>query len=417
MKLTNRQCETAKPKLKDGVLTDNKLFDGGGLFLLVKKDSGTKLWRLKYYYLGKEKLMSLGAYPQVTLAEAREKREEAKKLLGMSPPQDPIMKREENNRLALHDNANTFEAVALEWHETKKNQWSEDYAHKVMRCLTMNVFPYIGQRPIAQITPPELLDCLRKVEKRGALDILGRTKQLCGMVFRYGVATGKCERDASADLRGALKVHKKEHFRTIEAKQIPVFINALERNEARLYERTRRAVWLSMLTFVRPVELRKAQWSEINFEEQVWSIAANKMKSRRDHIVPLSKQAIEVLKEQREETGHLNTDWVFPSQVRPKQPMSDGTVNMAIKRLGFGKELVAHGFRALARTVIREKLGLDSEIIERQLAHKASGPLGESYDRTKFIEQRIPMMQVWADYLVAVSSQGKVITGNFKKAS
>ena len=375
--------------------------------------NGNKLWRLKYRFLGKENRFSLGAYPVVTLAGAREGREEAKKLLAHNI--DPSNAKKQAKQRAMLNAANTFQAVACEWHENQKDKWSVGYAQKIMRCFEMNAFPYIGSRPLAEITPPELLECLRKVEKRGALDIAGKTKQLCGMVFRYGIQTGKCDRDAAADLRGALKTRKTAHFRTLDQKEMPQFLKALERNEARIFERTRRAVWLSLLTFCRPGEIRQAQWSEIDFEAKEWHIAAHKMKMRRAHIVPLSKQALAILQDQKEETGHLNTDFVFPSQIRPKKPMSDGTVNKAIKRLGFGDEMVAHGFRALARTAIREKLGFDSEIIERQLAHKASGPLGEAYDRTQFLPERKKMMQRWADYLDMLASDGKVVAGNFKK--
>lgn len=236
-------------------------------------------------------------------------------------------------------------------------------------------------------------------------------------MFRYGIQTGKCERDAAADLKGALKTRKTEHFRTIDAKDIPAFIRAVEVNDARLYARTQRAIKLSMLTFCRPGEIRQARWSEIDIEEKLWTIPAEKMKARRDHLVPLSRQALAVLKEQKEETGALNTDYVFPSQIYPRQCMSDGTVVRAINRLGFGSKMVAHGFRALARTTIREKLGYDSEIIERQLAHKESGPLGEAYDRTQFLDKRRKMMQHWADYLDAAASNGKVIAGNFKRTA
>lgn len=375
--------------------------------------NGSKLWRLKYRYLGAERRLSLGAYPLVTLAEARESRDEIKKLL-MKEIDPATAKREKKNNI-IRNAENTFQAAALEWCENQKDRWSEGYAQKIKRCLEMNTFPYIGARPISQITPPELLECLRRVEKREALHIAGKTKQICGMVFRYGIQTGKCERDASADLKGALKTKKTTHYRTIDAPVITKFLQALERNEARIFERTRRAVWLSLLTFQRPGEIRQAQWSEINFETKEWHIAAHKMKMRRDHIVPLSRQALAILKEQKEETGHLNTDFVFPSQIRPKQAMSDGTVNKAIQRLGFGDDMVAHGFRALARTTIREKLGYDSEIIEKQLAHKTSNPLGEAYDRTQFLPQRKKMMQHWSDYLDALASGGKVIAGNFKK--
>ncbi len=406
MKLTDTACKNAKPAEKP-----YKLFDGAGLYLEVMP-SGSKLWRIKYRYLGAERRLSLGAYPIVTLAEAREKRDEIKKLLTRDI--DPAQEKREKKGEIMRNAGNTFHAVALEWHENHKERWSEGYAQKIMRCLQMNVFPYIGLRPISQITPPELLDCLRKVEKRDALHIAGKTKQICGMVFRYGIQTGKCERDASSDLKGALKTRKTKHYAAFDAKDLPEFMRTLERNEARLYERTRRAIWLSLLTFQRPGEIRQAQWSEIDFDEKVWCIMANKMKMRRDHIVPLSKQVIKILMEQKEETGHLNTDWVFPSQVRPKQAMSDGTVNAALKRLGFAGEAVAHGFRALARTTIREELGYDSEIIEKQLAHKTRDPLGEAYDRTKFLQERKKMMQEWANYLDIASAGGKVIQGKFK---
>lgn len=407
MKLTDTACKNAKPVDKP-----YKRFDGGGLYLEVMPN-GNKLWRLKYRYLGKEKRISLGAYPLVSLAEAREGRGEAKKLLIRDI--DPSTARRDRKHNFIRNAQNTFEAVAREWYENQENRWSKKYAAKVMRGMTVNIFPFIGSRPIAQITPPELLDCLRKIEKRGALDIAGRTKQICGQVFRYAIQTGKCERDAAADLKGALKTRKKTHFASIEGKDISAFINALERNDARLYARTRRAIWLSMLTFVRPGEIRQACWSEVDWQEKQWTIPADKMKMHRDHIVPLSKQALAILKEQKEETGQLNTDWVFPSQIKPRQCMSDGTVNRAIKRLGYGGKMVAHGFRALARTTIRERMGHDSEIIEKQLAHKTRNPLGEAYDRTQFLPQRVKMMQEWADYLDAQAAMGagKVVRAQF----
>lgn len=411
MKLSDLACKSAKPQDKP-----YKKFDGGGLHLLVKP-SGSKLWRLKYRYLGTEKLLSIGPYPLISLAEARDAREKAKKLLAQDPPIDPMNQREENKRNAVRKAENTFKLVALEWHEQNKERWSKNYAYKVLKGLELNVFPYIGNRPIAEITPTELLnECLRKPERRGSLDIAGRTRQICGQIFRYGIQTGKCEWNAAENLRGALKTKKTEHFRALDIKDVPDFLKALERNEARLFERTRSAVWLSLYTFCRPKEIRMARWEDIDFEEKLWTIPAEIMKMKREHMVPLSRQAIDVLQEQKGELETLNTPWVFPSQVRPKEPMSDGTVNKAIKRLGYGEDMVAHGFRALARTTIREKLGYDSEIIERQLAHKASGPLGEAYDRTQFLDKRTAMMQHWADYLDAVASGGKVVKGNFRKA-
>lgn len=407
MPLTNTQCQNAKPKEKP-----YKLADGGGMYLEITPN-GSKYWRLKYRWLGKEKRLALGVYPLVSLADAREKREEARKLLVKDI--DPSVAKKQAKLQAVIEASNTFQATALEWLDIQKARWSKGYANKVMRRLEMHVFPHIGTRPISQITPPQLLECLRKIEKAGALDMAGRAREVCGQVFRYGIQTGKCERDPTADLRGALKAGKTEHFRTIEAKELPDFLKALDRNEARIFERTRRAVKLSLLTFCRPGEIRQARWPDIDFEEALWTIPGDKMKSRRDHIVPLSKQALAVLKEQKEETGHISTDYVFPSQIRPKQSMSDGTVNRAIERLGYGETMVAHGVRALARTTIREKLGYDSEIIERQLAHKASGPLGEAYDRTQFLDKRRKMMQEWANFIDAAAREGKVIAGNFRQ--
>ena len=407
MPLTDIQCKNAKPKERP-----YKLFDGGGLYLEVLT-SGKRLWRLKYYFLKKEKRISFGAYPLVSLAEAREKRDNAKKLLIDSI--DPSKARK-NQKAEISKNAeNTFKAIALEWYDLNSERWSKGYAQKNMRILEMNLFPYIGGDPIAEIKPPDLLDCLRKVEKRGALDIATKTKQIAGMVFRYGIQTGKCEWNAAENLNGALKTRKTKHFAAFDEKQLPAFLKALERNEARMFERTRRAVWFSLYTFQRPGEIRQAQWSEIDWEAKEWHISANKMKMRRDHIVPLSHQALEILEAQREEVEHLNTDWVFPSQVKHRNPMSDGTVNKAIKSLGFGDIAVAHGFRALARTTIREKLKYDSEVIEKQLAHKTRNPLGEAYDRTQFLDERKKMMSAWANYVDALASENKVIHGNFEK--
>ena len=406
MKLTDIQCRNAKPKEKT-----YKIADGGGMYLEISPN-GSKYWRLKYRIFNKEKRLALGVYPKVTLQEAREKREEAKKLIRNGT--DPVKAKRQAKAAAIANAENTFKIVALEWHNKNIDRWSDNYAKKVLKGLELNVFPFIGNRPIADITPPELLnDVLRKPEKRGSLDIASRTKQICGQVFRYGIQTGKCEWNAAENLQGALKTKKTEHFRTIDAKDLPLFLKALERNEARLFERTRRAVWLSLYTFCRPKEIRMARWEDINLDEATWTIPAEIMKMRRPHFVPLSHQTISVLKEQKIETDILNSEWVFPSQIRPRNPMSDGTVNKAIKRLGYGKDMVAHGFRALARTTIREKLKYDSEVIERQLAHKASGALGEAYDRTQFLDERVEMMQAWADYIDALSNHGEIVKVKF----
>ena len=408
MKLTDMACKTAKATEKQ-----IKKFDGGGLYLLIKPN-GSKLWRLKYRFLGKEKLLSIGQYPIISLAEARTARDSAKKLLAQTPPIDPMADKNRIKREAIRNVENTFKAIALEWYNQNAERWSKNYAGKVIKGLELNVFPFIGARPIAEITPAELLnECLRRPEQRGSLDIASRTRQICGQIFRYGIQTGRCEWNAAENLKGALKTKKTEHFRTIDSKQIPSFLKALERNEARLFERTRRAVWLSLYTFCRPQEIRMARWQDIDFNDATWTIPAEIMKMRRPHIVPLCEEALSILREQKKEVKVLNSPWVFPSQNKPKNPMSDGTVNKAIKRLGYGKEMVAHGFRALARTTIREKLKYDSEVIERQLAHKPSGALGEAYDRTQFLPERVQMMQDWANYLKIASSENTITKGTF----
>ncbi len=408
MKLTNTACKNAQPKDKQ-----YKLFDGGGLYLLVRPNN-SKLWQLKYRYLGKEKTFSIGKYPDVGLADARKGRENSKALLAQTPPKDPMEHKAEVKRDAIIEANNTFKAVALEWHKTQHNQWSTSYAKTVLNRLEKNIFPRLGNRPISDIKTIELLNCLREIEKRGAYDVLKRTTQVCGQIFRYGVQTEKCERDIAADLKGALTAPKVTHFRTLDIKQLPDFINALKANKARIFERTRRAVWLSLYTFCRPIEIRSARWEDLDFNTKLWTIPAKRMKMRRDHIVPLSAQVIEILKEQKQEVELFNTEWVFPSQYKLKNPMSDGTVNKAIKRLGFGDDMVAHGFRALARTTIREQLDYDSESIEKQLAHKSAGALGEAYDRTQFLDKRKVMMQDWSDYIDTLAGNGKVIEGKFE---
>jgi integrase len=397
MKLTDKACKNAKPQNKQ-----YKMFDGGSLYLLIKPN-GSKIWTQKYRFLGKEKTISFGPYPLVSLAEAREKRQEVKKLLDKNI--DPSEARKKAKQKAIRDSQNTFKAIALEWHEIKKPNWSESHAQNVLHRLKRDVFPYIGNSSIQKLDAPDILEMLRKIEKRGALDLAGRTRQICGQVFRYGTQTGRCRYDPTPPLSGALKTRKTEHFPALDTKELPELISALEKNDARLYPRTRRAIKLSMLTFLRPGELRQATWSEIDFETKEWHLPAERMKMKRPHVVPLSRQAIALLQKQKDEAELLNTNWVFPSQVRPRNPMSDGTVNVALKKLGFHGRQTAHGFRALARTAIREKLNYDPDVIEAQLAHKAAGPLGEAYARAQFLDQRKIMMQDWADYIDGVSQE------------
>ncbi len=406
MKLTDTACRNAKAKDKP-----YKKADGGGLYLYVKPD-GARYWRLKYYFLGKEKLLALGIYPIVSLQEAREKRDDTKRLLDAG--KDPSHVKKEKKRQTLERHKNTFEVIAREWHESQLNRWSTNHGLNVMRRLEVDVFPYIGKRPIADITPPELLDVLRKIEKRGALDVTARVKQISGQVFRYGIATGKCERDSSADLQGALKVGKVKHFATLDIKEVPEILQTLERNHARLFPRTQRAIKVLMLTFVRTGELINATWDEFDLEKGQWEIPGWRMKMKNPHIVPLSRQVVELLREQKEETEHLNTNWVFPSQVRPKDPMSNNTILFAIGRLGYKKRMTGHGFRALAMSNIKEKLGYRHEVVDRQLAHAQRNKVDRAYDRAQFLDQRRKMMQEWANYIDKIA---KGSASSFKRAA
>jgi len=404
VKLTDSACRNAKPKKKP-----YKIADGGGLYLLVKPD-GAKYWRVKYYHLGKEKLLALGVYPLVTLAAARDNREGAKKLLAAGT--DPMTAKKDGIRKAVRNASNTFEVVAREWHGNQLGGWSKDYADNILRRLEVDVFSHIGQRPIADIDAPELLEVLRKIEKRGALDLAKRIKQACGQAFRYGIATGRCTRDPAADLKNALKVAKGEHFASLDIKELPDFLKALERNDARLYQQTRHGIKLLMLTFVRTRELIDATWDEFDFENAVWEIPAARMKMRKAHIVPLSKQALVILKAQKELTGQWR--WVFPNQVRPIKPMSNNTILFAIGRMGYKGKMTGHGCRALAMSTIKEKLGYRHEVVDRQLAHAHRNSVDAAYDRAKFLDDRKKMMQEWADYLDKVARAGEVIIGNFK---
>lgn len=391
MKLTHKACEQAEAKEKP-----YKKSDGDGLYLEIMPNKA-KYWRFRYRWLGKEKRLALGVFPRTSLADARKGREAAKKLLAEGI--DPSEARKESRRQAEQEGDNTFKALALEWHENTKNKWAEKHGQNILHRLEIDILPYIGKFNVTKIKAPDVLSMLRKVEKRGALDIAGRCRQICRQVFLYGIQTGKCEANPAEYLKGALQTHKTKHFHALEPRELPELLQALQNNNARLFARTRRAIMLSLLTFLRPGELRQAEWSEIDYVRKQWIIPAAKMKARKDHIVLLSDQAVALLREQFAETGHINTPYVFPSQIKPSKPMSNGTVLVALKKLGFGGRMTAHGFRALARTAIREELEYDPDVIEAALAHKPLGALGAAYDRSIFINKRKEMMQAWADYI------------------
>lgn len=405
--LTNKDVNNAKPDE-----SPYQLSDGRGMYLVISP-TGSKYWRFKYRFLNRERRMALGVYPDVSLADAREKREAARKLVAAGV--DPAIAKKDQKRRAILNNANTFEAVAREWHANRSERWQPKHAKTTMRRLEANLFPYLGSRPIADIDAPEVLEVLRRVEKRGAFHSAGNLKQFCGQIFRYGIATGRCHRDHAADLKGALKVGKTTHFAALDIKEMPEFLKALENNDARLYDRTRRATRLLMLTLLRTSELIEARWSEIDLENAVWVVPAPRMKMRKEHIVPLSKQALAILEAQKEETGHFNTEWVFPSLHRPQKHMSNNTILFAIGRMGYKKKMTGHGFRALAMSTIKEKLGYRHEVVDRQLAHAPGNKVDRAYDRAKFLDDREKMMQEWADYLDVVAKSSNVLVGKFQK--
>lgn len=404
--LTDTKVKQAKPRDKDYKLADEK-----GLFLLVKKN-GAKYWRVKYRFAGKEKMLALGVYPEVSLKEARNGRDKARQQLRAGT--DPSAARKAEKLANVEAGANSFKAIATEWFDVKLADKSKSYRDRSLRALEKNLYPSIGQRPISEITPPELLSCLRKIESRGALEMAKRTKQVAGLVFRYAISTGRAERDPSQDLAGALQPSNKRHFAAItEPKAAGRLMLAIEGFEGTATVKA--ALRLSPLLFCRPGELRHMEWSEINWDESRWELPAEKMKMRQPHIVPLAKQAVEILKEQEKFTG--NGRYVFPSARGRSRPLSDNGVRTALRTLGYDNEtMTAHGFRAMARTILDEVLGVPPEHIEAQLAHKPHGPLGAAYNRSKYLADRVLMMQRWADYLDALKAEaqsGNVVAGNF----
>ena len=403
MKLTNIKCKNSKPADKP-----YKLSDGQGMYLDVRPN-GSKYWRLKYRVNGKEKLLALGVYPETTITKARDKRAEARKLIGEGI--DPSQHRKKEKALALESTKNTFEAVARDWYENRKSRWRPHYAKEIITRLQNDIFPAIGDFPIKEIEPPLLLQVIRKIENRGAHELAKRQLQKCGEIFRYAIATGNAVRDPSADIREALKPVKKGHFAALDIKELPDFIKAIEKNDARLYQNTRNALKLIMLTFVRTSELINARWDEIEFEAKEWVIPAERMKMGKEHIVPLSNQAIKILEWQKELAGHWPL--VFPSSVKPQKSISNNTILGAIKRLGYQGRMTGHGFRALAMSAIKQELGYRHEVVDRQLAHAPKSKVDQAYDRALFLEDRKVMMQDWADYLDAIAQSEKVIIGKF----
>jgi integrase len=374
-----------------------KLFDGGGLFLLVSP-TGTKSWRLKFRFQGKEKLLTIGQYPAISLKDARERTLQAKKLL--TDGLDPSAEKKQIKLTQRH----TFEYIAREWHQKQAPKWGEGYTAKVLCNLEKSAFPYIGSRPVAEITGPELLAVLRRLEARGTIAQAHAVNGLCGAVFRYAVACGLAERDPSADIRGALTAHVKKHFPAItDPERVGELL--LKIDEYWGMTPTRCALQLLALTFCRPGEVRKAEWSEFDFEDRLWRIPSAKMKMSRDHIVPLCDQALAVLEEMRLFSDHSR--YVFVNQRTHVKPIGVYSLVSALRILGYDREeMCAHSFRAMASTLLNEQ-GYPADAIERQLAHVPRERVRAVYNRAEYLPERRKMMDEWGQYLDGLKEKAR----------
>lgn len=396
MPLTDVAVRNAKPIDKPV-----RLYDSGGLYLEVSP-AGGKWWRWKYRHGGKEKRLSVGVYPSVGLKEARDRRDEARRLLGNGvDPSDHRKAQKEASRVQLAD---SFEVIAREWFLAFAPSWATSHSSRIMRRLERDIFPWIGELPISAIVAPQILAVLRRIEQRGALETAHRALVNCGQVFRYGVATGRCARDPTPDLRGALPPTNQGHFAaTTDPLKLGAILRAFEGYEGSLVVRC--ALRLAPMLFVRPGELRGAEWAHVDLEGAEWRYVVSKTKT--PHVVPLATQAVTILSELRPLTG--GGRYVFPSARDPNRPMSDNALLAAMRRMGIGKEeMTGHGFRAVARTILDEVLGFRPDFIEHQLAHAVRDPNGRAYNRTAHLPERRQMMQAWADYLTALAqgSQG-----------
>lgn len=398
MLLTDKQVKAAKPTDKP-----YKLQDGKGLYLLVLP-AGGRYWHFRYKTGGKDTTLSFGTYPEITLAEARDKRNAARKQ--KTNGFDPGEIRKAEKAAKSERAANTFEAITQEWHQRFKEQWSERHAEQILKRLENDIFPHLGNRPIAEIKAPELLGVLRRIETR-SVEVAHRIKIACGQVFRYAVATGRADRDPVSDLKGALPPVKNKHFAApTDPKTVAPLLRSIDDFKGSFVVKC--AMQLAPLLFVRPGELRHAEWSEIDLAAAEWSIPGEKMKMKSDHLVPLSTQAVEILKALQPLTGHSR--YVFPCHRSPLRCMSENAVNAGLRRLGYEKsEITGHGFRAMARTILDEVLGFRPDFIEHQLAHAVKDPNGRAYNRTSHLPERKKMMQHWADYLDGLKQGAKVI--------
>lgn len=403
MALTNTEILNVKPQSKAF-----KLYDEQGLFLQVTPTGG-KWWRFKYRFDGKEKLLSFGTYPDVSLASARERRDQARKLIASNPPIDPSCKRKDDKAERLANKSNTFELWAGKWLQHWQTSKSPRHAEYVKRRLESDVYPRIGNLPINEIAAEHIVDSVKAIAARGALDIAKRAHQTIGQIFRYAIAHGKdskATRNPAADIRTSdiIETRKKENYARIEIKELPQLLRAIDASSS--LPLTRLAVKLMALTFVRTSELIGARWSEFDLEAAQWRLPADRMKMKTPHIVPLSRQTIHVLELLKNLTG--NGEMVFPNQNNHSKPMSNNTILKALEVMGYKGRMTGHGFRGLASTALHEQ-GFDHQHIELQLAHQERNEVSAAYNHALYLKQRGIMMQQWADYLDELKAGAKII--------
>ncbi|MEM7618389.1 MAG: integrase arm-type DNA-binding domain-containing protein [Pseudomonadota bacterium] len=391
MKLTAKKIDNASRE-KDGA----KLFDGKGLFLELHKN-GSKYWRYKYRspITKKEKLYSLGVYPEITLADARDKHRQLHKLVSLG--EDPMEVKKALVEQKRSDHANTFELIAREWLEYKKTELKEQTYIQNLKRLEKDFFPVMGLLPIKSITHQTLIDLAKGLQERGANELAKRSIQMCKHIFQYAIINGYADKNIAEDLKGFIKTPPTKSFASIEPKDLPDLLQAIDSHKSRMHRQSQIALELMMLTFVRTGELIKAEWGEFDLDHAQWVIPGRRMKMKVDHIVPLSKQAIALIEELR--VLHRNNHWAFPSRTRSMNHMSNNTILMALRRMGYGGIMTGHGFRSLAMTTIQERLGYPHDIPDAQLAHGKGGSVRKAYDRSQYLNQRVKMMQEWADYL------------------
>ncbi|MEN4885229.1 tyrosine-type recombinase/integrase [Enterobacter ludwigii] len=386
MKLNARQVDAAKPREKA-----YKLADGAGLYLEVVP-SGSRYWRMKYRFNGKEKRMAFGVYPAVSLAQARALRDEAKKKLAEGI--DPSFAKKEEKLVRDVQLSNTFQAVALEWHGTKVSRWSEGYASDIVEAFNKDIFPYIGQQPVNEIKPLVLLNVLRRMENRGATEKAKKVRQRCSEVFRYAIVTGRAEYNPAADLTSAMSGHESKHYPFLTVEELPDFFKALTGYTGSPLVVL--AARLLILTGVRTGELRGAFWSEFDLEKAVWEIPAERMKMKRPHLVPLSTQALEIVQQLKVMSGQYPL--VFPGRNDPRKTMSEASINQVFKRIGYTGKVTGHGFRHTMSTILHEE-GFNTAWIETQLAHVDKNAIRGTYNHALYLEGRREMMQWYADYI------------------